>query len=139
MITHDSTIAMRALEPMRDHWMLPLYEMGSGQGLWPVFGSLYAAGRLRNDADLRDAGMGCLAAHLSSAAARDVIYLAVGRARPHVTANPDSVVVPGTKDWNRHSFPRRPHLELDGLRVVSSRTGTISASCKSGRHAVRRR
>ena len=104
MTTHDSTLAMRALEPMRDHWKLPLYEMGSGQGLWPVFGTMYAAGRLRDNADLRDAGMGCLAAHLSSAAARDVIYLTVGRARPHVTTNPDSVVVPGTKDWNRHSF-----------------------------------
>ena len=104
MTTHPNALFMRMLTPIRDDWKFPLNWGGSGQYLLPVSGGLYIAGRLSHDAALRDAGLGCAAGHLSSAALRDVIYLAIARTRPHSTPKPDRISVPGTRVWGRHSF-----------------------------------
>jgi membrane-associated phospholipid phosphatase len=104
MTAHPNTLVMRTLAPVRENWRLPLYEGGSGQYLLPLSGALYLAGRVSHHAGLRDAGLGCAAAHLSSAALRDVIYFVVARTRPHTSPTAGRVSFPGTRDWERHSF-----------------------------------
>lgn len=104
MSTHPNTLAMRALSPIRDGWKFPINGGGNGQFLLPLSATLYVAGRLSHDASLRDAGLGCAAGHLSSAALRDVIYLAVSRIRPHDTPHARQISVPGGRVWGRHSF-----------------------------------
>jgi membrane-associated phospholipid phosphatase len=104
MTTHPNSLVMKTLRPMREHWKLPLYDLGSGQILLPLAAGAYVAGRLSHDAALRDAGLGCIAGHLSSAVIRDVIYLTISRVRPHETPKPDRISIPGTRDWMRHSF-----------------------------------
>jgi membrane-associated phospholipid phosphatase len=104
MTTHPNAGVIRMLSPIREGRRFPLFELGSGQYLLPLSGALYMAGRLRHSVSLRDAGLGCAAGHLSSALLRDVIYLLVSRARPRVTPSPDDIAVPGSSDWNKHSF-----------------------------------
>ena len=104
MTSHPDARAMRALRPLREKWMLPLYELGSGQYLLPLSGAAYIAGRLSHAPGLRDAGLGCIAGHLSSAVVRDVIYLSVSRVRPHDSPSPKRISFPGTRDWMHHSF-----------------------------------
>jgi len=104
MTDHPNALLMRALCPIREEWRLPLYELGSGQYILPMAGILYTAGRLTKNADLRDAGLGCAAGHLSSAGLRDIIYALVSRARPRITPEPYHIALPGTKNWDMHSF-----------------------------------
>jgi membrane-associated phospholipid phosphatase len=104
MNTHPNTLVMRALRPLREGWRAPLYELGSGQYILPMAGVLYTTGRLTKNASLRDAGLGCAAGHLSSAGLRDVIYAVVSRARPRITPEPYHISLPGTKNWDMHSF-----------------------------------
>jgi membrane-associated phospholipid phosphatase len=104
MSTHPNTLAMRLISPIRDGWKFPLNGGGNGQFLLPLSATLYTAGRLSHDAALRDAGLGCAAGHLTSAALRDVIYLSVSRMRPHDTAQARQFSLPGGRVWSRHSF-----------------------------------
>lgn len=104
MTTHPGSRAVGILSPIREGRRFPLYELGSGQYLLPLSGLLYTAGRLSRSVSLRDAGLGCAAGHLSSAVLREVIYLLVSRARPRITPHPDDISVPGSKDWDNHSF-----------------------------------
>lgn len=104
MTTHPNTVAMRMISPFRDGWKVPINGGGNGQFLLPLSATLYIAGRLSHDAALRDAGLGCAAGHLSSAALRDVIYLAVSRRRPHDTPVARQISVPGGRVWEHHSF-----------------------------------
>jgi hypothetical protein len=104
MSNHPDAPVMRALRPLREKWKFPLYELGSGQYLLPLSAAAYIAGRLRGDEALRDAGLGCIAGHLSSATIRDVIYLSVSRVRPHDSPSSNMVSVPGAREWMRHSF-----------------------------------
>lgn len=104
MQTHPDAMVMRVLTPLREKWKLPLYELGSGQSLLPLSGALWVAGRLSHSVGLRDAGLGCAAAHLSSAGLREVIYLLIGRERPRVTPDPDEFSFPGGFTWDDQSF-----------------------------------
>src|SRR5262249_28390292 len=103
MLTHQRTGVMRVLSPIREGARLPAYELGSGQYLLPVAGALYLGGRLSHSPDVRDAGLGCAAGHLSSLGIRAVAYGLVARARPRESMNPYSVGVPGSHDWMWHS------------------------------------
>ena len=105
MTSHPDAPFIRALGPLREGWKLPLYELGSGQYLLPLSGVAYVAGRLSRDTDLRDAGLGCIAAHLSSAALREILYLSVSRVRPHYSPSARRISLPGSRDWNTHAFP----------------------------------
>jgi membrane-associated phospholipid phosphatase len=104
MTTHPNTLAMRVISPIRDGWKFPINGGGNGQFLLPLSTTLYIAGRLSHDVQLRDAGLGCAASHLTSAALRDVIYLTVYRTRPHDTSSARQISVPGGRVWSRHSF-----------------------------------
>jgi len=104
MTTHPNSLAMRVISPIRDGWKFPINGGGNGQFLLPLSTTLYIAGRLSHDAPLRDAGLGCAAGHLTSAALRDVIYLTVYRTRPHDASSARHISVPGGRVWSRHSF-----------------------------------
>jgi membrane-associated phospholipid phosphatase len=104
MERHAQGRALRALVPLREGWKLPLYELGSGQYLLPLAGVVYAAGRLSRNADLRDAGLGCAAGHLSTLGTRLALLQVVARARPSVAPEPFHFAFPGSGDWLRQSF-----------------------------------
>jgi hypothetical protein len=83
----------------------PAYELGSGQYLLPISGVLYLAGSIGRSQALRDAGLGCATAHLTSAGAREIVYLLVARDRPRTSPDDPFVIrSPGSHDWNMHSF-----------------------------------
>jgi membrane-associated phospholipid phosphatase len=109
MGAHEGSWPMRLLHPMREEFRYPLYEMGSGQYLLPMSALLYVAGAAGRSRGLRDAGIGCAAAHLTSAGARDLAYL-VERERPRESPDdPFRFRLPGDsgwsyREWNWHSF-----------------------------------
>jgi membrane-associated phospholipid phosphatase len=104
MVTHPRSPVMRLIDPFREHRSPPLDGLGSWPYLAPLYVTMYATGRLSHSAPLRDAGLGCAAAHVSSIAIREIIYLGVSRVRPDSTANPRRISVPGARDWTDHSF-----------------------------------
>jgi membrane-associated phospholipid phosphatase len=93
------------LHPLREDARYPAYELGSGQYLLPFSAALYLAGAASKSRALRDAGLGCATAHLTSAGARDIVYLLISRDRPRLSPDdPFRFHVPGKRDWNAHSF-----------------------------------
>jgi membrane-associated phospholipid phosphatase len=104
MFDHDKAFPMKVFRPIREGFDLPFYELGSGQLLLPISAALYAAGRFSKSTNLRDAGLGCAAGHLSSLGLREVAYRTVSRARPRVSANAHRFSIPGSRDWFQHSF-----------------------------------
>lgn len=93
------------LHPLREGARYPAYELGSGQYLLPISAALYLAGSMSKSQGLRDAGLGCATAHLTTAGVRGLLFLLVQRDRPR-TSPDDAFIfdVPGTRDWNKHSF-----------------------------------
>ena len=102
---HPDAWPIRILHPLREAGRLPVYELGSGQYLLPLSGALYLAGAASHSRGLRDAGLGCATAHLTSAGAREIVYLLISRDRPRLSPDdPFRFHVPGIRDWNAHSF-----------------------------------
>ena len=102
---HPDAWPIRILHPLREAGHFPLYELGSGQYLLPLSGALYIAGGASHSRRLREAGLGCATAHLTSAGAREIVYLLISRDRPRLSPDdPFRFHVPGTRDWNAHSF-----------------------------------
>jgi len=104
MLTHPNALILRLAKPWRDSATISFAGPGSGQFLLPLSGIAYAAGRLSHSPSLRDGGLGCAAAHLSSAGLREIMYFSVARTRPHSTPSPDQISIPGGRDWSKHSF-----------------------------------
>ena len=83
----------------------PVYELGSGQYILPLSAALYLGGTAGHSRNLRDAGLGCATAHLTSAGAREIVYLIIARDRPRLSPDDPFVIrFPGSHDWNEHSF-----------------------------------
>lgn len=103
---HPDSWPIRTLKhTLSEEAKYPAYELGSGQYLLPISGALYLAGSIGHSQALRDAGLGCATAHLTSAGAREIVYLIVARDRPRVSPdNPFVIRSPGSQDWNKHSF-----------------------------------
>jgi membrane-associated phospholipid phosphatase len=104
MSSHDRTAVMRLFGPIREGAKLHTYELGSGQYLLPLSAALYTSGRLSHSADLRDAGLGCAAGHLTSLGLRMIAYTGVSRGRPRITPSPFHFSIPGSRDWFKQSF-----------------------------------
>ncbi len=104
MQSHERTLVMRMLAPIRENARWSPYEFGSGQYLLPVSAVLYVAGRFSHSVNLRDAGVGCAAGHLSSMGLRQVAFRSVTRARPNASPSPFEISFPGTTEWARESF-----------------------------------
>ncbi|HEX4469036.1 MAG TPA: phosphatase PAP2 family protein [Gemmatimonadaceae bacterium] len=103
---HPNAWPVRTLKhTLSEEAKYPAYEFGSGQYLLPLSGVLYLAGAIGHSQALRDAGLGCATAHLTSAGAREVVYLLVARDRPRLSPDDPFVIrAPGVHDWNEHSF-----------------------------------
>jgi membrane-associated phospholipid phosphatase len=105
MKTHPNALLIRMIAPVREKAAFPLYELGSGQMLLPVAGVVYIAGRLSHKPNLRDAGLGCAAAHISSVGFREILYLTISRVRPRYSPSARRLTVPGKGSWNDNSLP----------------------------------
>jgi len=102
---HPEAWPIRLLHPLREAGHYPVYELGSGQYLLPLSGVLYLAGAAGRSRTLRDAGLGCATAHLTSAGAREIVYRLIARDRPRLSPDdPFRFQFPGSRDWNAHSF-----------------------------------
>lgn len=96
---------MRAIAPFRESYRVPLYELGSALYLIPISGALYAGGRLADEPNVRDAGLGCFAAEVSSSALRVLIQLMVNRDRPRESPDPGHVSPVWARRYKGFSFP----------------------------------
>ena len=105
MVAHPRAPVMRAVAPFRENFGVPLYELGSALYLIPISGALYTAGRVADDAELRDAGIGCATSVLVSSAFRVVLQLTITRERPRQSLDPGHVSLPWRRKWQGASFP----------------------------------
>ena len=102
---HPDAWPVAILHPLREGAQYPAYELGSGQFLLPLSAALYLAGSIGKSQGLRDAGLGCATAHLTTAGVRGIVFLFLQRDRPRLSPDdPFKFRMPGTRDWNRHSF-----------------------------------
>jgi len=106
MKDHPDAWPLRTLKHfLSEEAKIPAYEFGSGQYILPLSAILYIAGSAGRSRDLRDAGLGCATAHLTSAGAREIVYLLIARDRPRLSPeDPFQFQFPGSRDWNAHSF-----------------------------------
>lgn len=103
--THPDAWPVGILSPLRESARYPAYELGSGQFLLPISAALYIAGSIGKSQGLRDAGLGCATAHLTTAGVRGLVFLFLQRDRPRLSPDdPFQIRVRGTRDWNKHSF-----------------------------------
>jgi hypothetical protein len=103
--THPDAWPVAMLGPLRESAHYPAYELGSGQYLLPISAALYLAGSFSKSQGLRDAGLGCATAHLTTAGVRGLVFLFVRRDRPRLSPDdPFNIQLRGTRDWNKHSF-----------------------------------
>ena len=105
MTSHPDAPLMRAIAPVRETFRAPFYELGSALYLIPISGALYAGGRLGDERNVRDAGLGCFAAEVSSSAIRVLIQLTVNRDRPRESADAGHIAPTWTRRYKGFSFP----------------------------------
>jgi membrane-associated phospholipid phosphatase len=104
VVRNPEDFSIRAVRPFRQDRDGILSEFGSGRFLLPASGALYLIGVIADNRALRDAGIGCAAAHQAETIPRGLSYRAVSRRRPS-TANGDQydISFPGG-EWEVHSF-----------------------------------
>jgi membrane-associated phospholipid phosphatase len=105
IVAHQNTAIIKLLHPLRESARYPVYMLGTGAYMIPISTGLYVAGVMSKSRGLRQAGMGCLAADLTTAGVRQTIFLFVQRERP--VLSPDDAFrfrVPGTQDARYQSF-----------------------------------
>ena len=103
--THPNAWPVAILSPLREGARYPAYELGSGQFLLPISAALYLAGSFSKSQGVRDAGLGCATAHLTTAGVRGLVFLFFQRDRPRLSPeDPFQIRLRGTRDWNKHSF-----------------------------------
>jgi membrane-associated phospholipid phosphatase len=96
-------LPVRLLAPFRDTG--PLGSMGrSAQFLLPASVSLWAVGHLVDSPDLRDAGIGCVTANLTTTLTRTLITNLIGRPRPAEDQGAFRFQLFAFGDWEQRSF-----------------------------------
>jgi hypothetical protein len=114
---NPNAFALEALDPFRERDSKPkLVDLGAGTSLVQIGGSLYLLGLAFGSEDLRDAGIGCVAAEKSNGLPRHFIYKGVSRERPLYKeisgvdtifrpGDPYDIRFPGDEDdWYDNSF-----------------------------------
>lgn len=102
--SHSNAGPLRLLAPLRTNGVGFLKDLTTSTYLVPLSAAAYAAGRLWDNASLRDAGLGCGASYVASLGTRLVAYGSVGRPRPYLKQGPLELSFPGFGDWDRRSF-----------------------------------
>ncbi|MGH7507370.1 MAG: phosphatase PAP2 family protein [Longimicrobiales bacterium] len=114
---HPEAGVLEVLKPFRERDSKPkLVDLGAGNSLVQVGGGLYLIGLIAGSQNLRDAGIGCIAAEKSNGIPRHYIYKGVHRERPlYEVATPTDtterlgdaydIEFPGDdEDWFDNSF-----------------------------------
>jgi membrane-associated phospholipid phosphatase len=105
IVGHQNTAIIKVLHPLRESARYPAYMLGTGAYVIPISTGLYLAGVASKSRGLREAGMGCLAADLTTAGVRQAIFLLVQRDRPVLSPDdPFRFRFPGTQDVHHQSF-----------------------------------
>jgi membrane-associated phospholipid phosphatase len=105
IVAHQNTAIIKLLHPLRESASYPAYMVGTGAYVIPISSGLYLAGVMSKSRGLREAGMGCLAADLTTAGVRQIIFLLVQRDRPVLSPDdPFRFRFPGTQDVRHQSF-----------------------------------
>jgi membrane-associated phospholipid phosphatase len=73
--------------------------------LLPLSAGFYGAGHLFDSTNMRDAGLGCATANVTTTLTRSLAALLIGRDRPGVHRGPFQFELFAFGDWNRRSFP----------------------------------
>jgi len=100
---HPNSLAVRALTPFRDSSLVSKF--GYTSGLLSFSGVLYGAGLAFDSDALREAGVGCATANVSTTLARHAIARLVGRMRPMYGKGPYVFKPFAFGDWAMRSFP----------------------------------
>ena len=105
LVRHDSTSRLlRLIRPTREGTRFALGELPTGTRMPAIGMALYAAGFVGRNANLREAGLGCISTWLASAGARYALYYTSHRLRPD-SANGDQYRMGfGGQGWQRQSF-----------------------------------
>jgi membrane-associated phospholipid phosphatase len=115
---HPKAGVLDVLKPFRENGKLKLVDLGAGQSLVNTGAVLYAVGLLSGNANLRDAGIGCVAAEKSNGILRNYLYRGVSRERPlyrvprtddmtpavYRLGDPYRIEFPGRSTWYDNSF-----------------------------------
>jgi membrane-associated phospholipid phosphatase len=102
-------VPVKLLEPFREDRTGRLINLGAGKSLDQLGGGLWLLGLIVGSPDLRDAGMGCVAAEKANGIPRHYLYKSVSRQRPILedgsVGDPWDIEVPGDdEDWFDNSF-----------------------------------
>jgi membrane-associated phospholipid phosphatase len=73
--------------------------------LLPLSAALYGSGHIFDSGDLRDAGLGCATANVTTTITRSLAALLIGRERPGVHRGPFQFELFAFGGWNQRSFP----------------------------------
>jgi membrane-associated phospholipid phosphatase len=105
IVHHQDVAIIKLLHPLRESARYPAYMLGTGAYVIPISTGMYLAGVMSKSRGLREAGMGCLAADLTTAGVRQTIFLFVRRDRPVLSPeDPFRFQFPGTQDVRHQSF-----------------------------------
>jgi membrane-associated phospholipid phosphatase len=98
---HEHSLPLRALAPFRKG--SPLMRLATAGPLLLGSAGVYLAGLVFERRPLREAGLGCAAGVAAGSLARHVVYFAVSRARPDISADARAWSF-GHGDWEHRSF-----------------------------------
>lgn len=100
---HPRSLPVRLTTPFREGG--PLEDLGRTQLLLPLSLLLYLAGHVADDEALRDAGVGCAAANVTTTLARTTFTRIPGRLRPGGGRGPYAFRPFTFDDWDYRSLP----------------------------------
>lgn len=101
---HSDPFVAKVIRPFNEDG--PVAIMGrSWFFLLPLSAGLYGAGHAFDSDDLRDAGLGCATANVTTTVTRSLSALLIGRQRPLVHEGPFQFELFAFGGWNQRSFP----------------------------------
>jgi hypothetical protein len=103
MVKHQDEFPVQVLKPFREGQLLN--RVGRTYVQVPLSVGLYVAGLISDDATLRDAGIGCATANLSTTLPRATFSRFVGRRRPMGEEGAFTFKPFTFNDWSYYSFP----------------------------------
>jgi membrane-associated phospholipid phosphatase len=105
IVRHDTTSRMlRLIRPVREGTRFALGELPTGTRMPAIGMALYAAGFVGRNANLREAGLGCISTWVASAGARYALYYTAHRLRPDSADGDQYRMGLGGQGWQRQSF-----------------------------------
>ena len=104
LVRNDSSRILRLIRPVREGAKFALGELPTGTRMPAIGMALYAAGFVGRNANLREAGLGCISTWVASAGARYALYYTSHRLRPDSADGDQYRMGLGGQGWQRQSF-----------------------------------